>query len=111
MAPNFAIGAVLMMRFAEMAAPYFESAEIIELHHDQKVDAPSGTAMLTAERLAAASDDWIDDPTTDEVVKGARGGRAGPIPVHSVRLAGPGRPPGGPPGHHRPVPEHPPRLL
>jgi len=73
-APNFAIGAVLMMRFAEMAAPYFESAEIIELHHDQKVDAPSGTAMLTAERLAAASDDW--------------GGRAGPIPVHSVRLAG-----------------------
>ena len=87
-APNFAIGAVLMMRFAEMAAPYFESAEIIELHHDQKVDAPSGTAMLTAERLAAASDDWRDDPTKDEVVKGARGGRAGPIPVHSVRLAG-----------------------
>ncbi|HYF44812.1 MAG TPA: 4-hydroxy-tetrahydrodipicolinate reductase, partial [Acidimicrobiales bacterium] len=87
-APNFAIGAVLMMRFAEMAAPYFESAEVIELHHGQKVDAPSGTAMLTAERMAAASDDWIDDPTKDELVEGARGGRAGPIPVHSVRLQG-----------------------
>jgi 4-hydroxy-tetrahydrodipicolinate reductase len=87
-APNFAIGAVLMMRFAELAAPYFESAEIIELHHDQKVDAPSGTAMLTADRMAAASDDWIKDPTKDEVVKGARGGKAGPIPVHSVRLQG-----------------------
>ncbi|NCY16622.1 MAG: 4-hydroxy-tetrahydrodipicolinate reductase, partial [Actinobacteria bacterium] len=52
-APNFAIGAVLMMRFAELAAPYFETAEIIELHHDAKLDAPSGTAMLTAERMAA----------------------------------------------------------
>ena len=87
-APNFAIGAVLMMRFAELAAPYFESAEIIELHHGQKVDAPSGTAMLTAERMAAVSDDWIEDPTKDEVVEGARGGRSGPIPVHSVRLQG-----------------------
>ncbi len=87
-APNFAVGAVLMMRFAEMAAPYFESAEVIELHHGQKVDAPSGTAVLTAERMAAASDDWIEDPTRDEVVAGARGGRAGPIPVHSVRLQG-----------------------
>jgi 4-hydroxy-tetrahydrodipicolinate reductase len=87
-APNFAIGAVLMMRFAELAAPYFESAEVIELHHGAKVDAPSGTAVLTAERMAAASDDWIKDPTKDEVVKGARGGRAGPIPVHSVRLQG-----------------------
>jgi len=87
-APNFAIGAVLMMRFAELAAPYFESAEIIELHHGSKVDAPSGTAMLTAERLAKASDDWIADPTKDEVVKGARGGRAGPIAVHSIRLQG-----------------------
>ena len=51
-APNFAIGAVLMMRFAELAAPYFETAEIIELHHDQKIDAPSGTAMATAQRMA-----------------------------------------------------------
>jgi 4-hydroxy-tetrahydrodipicolinate reductase len=88
-APNFAIGAVLMMRFAEIAAPFFETAEIIELHHDQKVDAPSGTAMLTAERMAAASDDWAQDPTETAVLPGARGG-VGPagIPVHSVRLRG-----------------------
>ena len=88
-APNFAIGAVLMMRFAEMAAPYFETAEVIELHHDGKVDAPSGTAMLTIERMAAASSDWAPDPTTDEVVSGARGGAGqGGIRVHSVRLRG-----------------------
>ena len=88
-APNFAIGAVLMMRFAELAAPYFETAEIIELHHDQKVDAPSGTAMHTAERMAAASSDWAPDPTTKTVVEGARGGvGAGGIHVHSVRLRG-----------------------
>jgi len=87
-APNFAIGAVLMMRFAELAAPYFESAEIIELHHDDKVDAPSGTACATARRIAAASDDWADDPTRDVVADGARGGRVDGIPVHSVRLRG-----------------------
>jgi 4-hydroxy-tetrahydrodipicolinate reductase len=88
-APNFAIGAVLMMRFAELAAPYFETAEIVELHHDAKLDAPSGTAMLTAERMAAASADWAPDPTQTEVVEGARGG-AGPagIRVHSLRLRG-----------------------
>ena len=88
-APNFAIGAVLMMRFAELAAPWFESAEVIELHHDRKVDAPSGTAMLTVERMAAASDSWGDDPTEKEVLPGARGG-TGPagIHVHSVRLRG-----------------------
>lgn len=88
-APNFAIGAVLMMRFAEMASPYFESAEVIELHHDQKVDAPSGTAMLTVERMAKASADWLPDPTTNEVLPGARGGK-GPadIPVHAVRIKG-----------------------
>jgi 4-hydroxy-tetrahydrodipicolinate reductase len=88
-APNFAIGAVLMIRFAELAAPYFDSAEIIELHHDRKRDAPSGTAMLTAERMAAASSDWGDDPTQLEVLDGARGGSgAGGIRVHSVRLRG-----------------------
>jgi 4-hydroxy-tetrahydrodipicolinate reductase len=88
-APNFAIGAVLMMRFAELAAPYFETAEIIELHHDQKLDAPSGTAMLTAERMAAASAEWAADSTTTEVVEGARGGRGpGDIRVHSLRLRG-----------------------
>jgi 4-hydroxy-tetrahydrodipicolinate reductase len=88
-APNFAIGAVLMMRFAEMAAPFFETAEVVEYHHDQKVDAPSGTAMLTVERMAAASSDWADDPTTNEIVDRARGGKGpGGIPVHSVRLRG-----------------------
>jgi len=88
-APNFAIGAVLMMRFAEMAAPWFETAEVIELHHDLKVDSPSGTAMRTVERMAAASDTWAPDPTEREVIPGARGasGPAG-IPIHSVRLRG-----------------------
>jgi 4-hydroxy-tetrahydrodipicolinate reductase len=88
-APNFAIGAVLMMRFAELAAPWFETAEIIELHHDQKVDAPSGTAMRTAELMAAASSDWIPDPTQKLLAKGARGGE-GPagIRIHSVRMRG-----------------------
>jgi len=88
-AANFAIGAVLMMRFAELAAPWFETAEIIELHHDAKIDAPSGTAMRTAERIAAASSDWAADPTTDRVLEGARGGHGpGGIPIHSVRLHG-----------------------
>ncbi len=88
-APNFTIGAVLMMRFAELAAPYFETAEVIELHHDQKVDAPSGTAMSTAERMAAASSEWADDPTEQIVAEGARGGEGpGGIRVHSVRLRG-----------------------
>jgi 4-hydroxy-tetrahydrodipicolinate reductase len=88
-APNFAVGAVLMMRFAEMAAPFFETAEVVELHHDEKVDAPSGTAMLTLERMARASGDWGRDPTTKEVVPGARGG-TGPagVRVHSLRLRG-----------------------
>jgi 4-hydroxy-tetrahydrodipicolinate reductase len=88
-APNFAIGAVLMMRFAELAAPWFESAEIIELHHDAKVDAPSGTAMMTAQRMADAPGRFGDDPTKTFVLEGARGG-AGPagIRVHSVRLRG-----------------------
>jgi 4-hydroxy-tetrahydrodipicolinate reductase len=88
-APNFAIGAVLMIRFAELAAPWFETAEIIELHHDATVDAPSGTAMLTANRMAGASGAWGEDPTRVEVLGGARGG-AGPggIRIHSVRLKG-----------------------
>lgn len=88
-AANFAISAVLMMRFAEIAAPFFDTAEIIELHHDRKVDAPSGTAVTTAQRMATAKGDWAPDPTTHEVIPGARGGR-GPagIPVHSVRMRG-----------------------
>ena len=63
-APNFAIGAVLMMRFAEIAAPFFDTAEIIEIHHDGKADSPSGTAISTAQRMAAASGTWAKDPTT-----------------------------------------------
>ncbi len=93
-APNFAIGAVLMIHLAELAAAWFETAEIVELHHDAKRDAPSGTATLTAERMAAArrsagAGEWGRDPTTDEVLPGARGG-TGPagIHVHSVRLRG-----------------------
>jgi 4-hydroxy-tetrahydrodipicolinate reductase len=88
-APNFAIGAVLMMRFAELAAPWFDTAEVIELHHDKKIDAPSGTAVGTVERMAAASKTWGADPTRTETIAGARGA-AGPggIRVHSVRLAG-----------------------
>lgn len=89
-APNFAISAVLMMRFAEMAAPFFDTAEIIELHHDRKVDAPSGTAVKTAERMGDARDsDFDPDPTTDVVYEGARGGAApAGIRVHSVRMRG-----------------------
>lgn len=88
-ASNYAISAVLMMRFAELAAPYFDTAEIIELHHDAKVDAPSGTAVTTANRMAAASSDWAPDPTQHEVYPGARGG-VGPagIHVHAVRMRG-----------------------
>lgn len=92
-APNFAIGAILMMRLAALAAPYFETAEVIELHHDAKVDAPSGTAILTAERMAAAMEAEgkapIGDPTTSHVLDGARGAE-GPhgIRVHSVRMRG-----------------------
>jgi 4-hydroxy-tetrahydrodipicolinate reductase len=78
-----------MMRFAELAAPFFDTAEIIELHHDQKIDAPSGTAVATAQRMAAASQEWAADPTQHEVYPGARGG-AGPagIRVHAVRMRG-----------------------
>ncbi|WP_420450651.1 4-hydroxy-tetrahydrodipicolinate reductase [Ilumatobacter sp.] len=89
-AANFAISAVLMMRFAEMAAPHFDTAEVIELHHTDKVDAPSGTAVTTIERMAAARDsDFAADPTEVEVYPGARGG-AGPrgIRAHSVRMRG-----------------------
>jgi 4-hydroxy-tetrahydrodipicolinate reductase len=72
-----------------MAAPYFETAEVIELHHDGKADAPSGTAMATARRMAEASPTWAADPTKDFVVAGARGGTGpGGIHIHSVRLRG-----------------------
>ena len=90
-APNFAIGAVLMMEFATKAAKYFESAEIIELHHPNKVDAPSGTAARTAELMSKARKDAgleaMPDATTT-ALDGARGATVGDIPVHSVRLRG-----------------------
>jgi 4-hydroxy-tetrahydrodipicolinate reductase len=90
-APNFAIGAVLMMEFAEKAARYFESAEIIELHHPAKVDAPSGTAARTAELMSAARKaaglGAMPDSTTT-ALDGARGALVGGIPVHSVRARG-----------------------
>ena len=88
-AANFAIGAVLMMRFAEQAAPWFETAEIIEFHHNGKADAPSGTAMETARRMAGASNEWAPDPTRHEVLPGARGGEGpGGIRIHGVRMHG-----------------------
>ncbi|EAP99582.1 dihydrodipicolinate reductase [Janibacter sp. HTCC2649] len=90
-APNFAIGAVLMMAFAQKAAEFYESVEIIELHHPDKVDAPSGTAARTAELVGAARAQAgladVPDATTSDP-EGARGGRAHGIPVHSVRLRG-----------------------
>lgn len=90
-APNFGLGAVLMMNFAEKAAAYFESVEIVELHHPQKADAPSGTATHTAERIAKvrkkAGLGQMPDATTSEI-SGARGARISGIPVHSVRLRG-----------------------
>ncbi|CAM8636500.1 DapB Dihydrodipicolinate reductase [Candidatus Planktophila versatilis] len=90
-APNFAIGAVLMMEFATKAAKYFESAEIIELHHPNKVDAPSGTASRTAELMSAARKEAglpaMPDATTTSLA-GARGATVGDIPVHSVRVRG-----------------------
>ncbi len=90
-APNFAIGALLMMAFAAKAAPFFESVEVIELHHPAKVDAPSGTAARTASMIARARADAGTpagpDATTHDP-DGARGARVDGIPVHSVRLRG-----------------------
>jgi 4-hydroxy-tetrahydrodipicolinate reductase len=90
-APNFAIGAVLSMRFAEQAARFFESVEVIELHHPNKVDAPSGTAYRTAGLIAAARAKAGLGPTPDATtteLSGARGGEVDGVRVHSVRLAG-----------------------
>jgi len=93
-ASNFAIGAVLMMRLAELAAPFMDGVEIVEIHHDGKLDAPSGTALSTAERLGearrgAGGDAWPADRTASQVVPGARGGEGpGGIRIHSLRLPG-----------------------
>jgi 4-hydroxy-tetrahydrodipicolinate reductase len=87
-APNFGVGAVLMMRFAAQAAPYFDSVEIIELHHPNKVDAPSGTARRTAELIAAARDGRPSPDATTDALDGARGADVGGIRIHAIRLAG-----------------------
>ncbi|MCH8075933.1 MAG: 4-hydroxy-tetrahydrodipicolinate reductase [SAR324 cluster bacterium] len=88
-APNFAIGAVLMMRFAAEAVRYLPHVEIIELHHDGKAEAPSGTAIKTAELIAEARPQ-APPPQVEskELAPGARGARAWPVPIHSVRLPG-----------------------
>jgi len=90
-APNFGLGAVLMMQFAAQASKYFESVEIIELHHPNKVDAPSGTAARTAELItearASVNKAAMPDATTTSL-PGARGAKVGDVPVHSVRLRG-----------------------
>ncbi|HUC05155.1 MAG TPA: 4-hydroxy-tetrahydrodipicolinate reductase [Acidimicrobiales bacterium] len=93
-AANFTISAVLLMHLCALAAPFMESAEVIELHHDAKRDAPSGTALRTASAMADARDrahagSLPPDPTTDTVLRGARGGQGpGGIHIHSVRLPG-----------------------
>lgn len=88
-APNFAIGAVLSMHFAKQAAPYFESVEVIELHHPQKADAPSGTAVRTAKLIAEARKGMPPNPdATSTSLPGARGADVDGIPVHAIRLTG-----------------------
>ena len=88
-APNFAIGAVLCMHFAAKAAPYFESVEVVELHHPHKADAPSGTATRTAQLIAAARKGLPPNPdATSTGLPGARGADVDGVPVHSVRVAG-----------------------
>jgi 4-hydroxy-tetrahydrodipicolinate reductase len=89
-APNFAVGAVLMMHLADIAAPHFDGAEIIELHHAGKLDAPSGTALSTARRLASRRRDkpFAHRKAEKETLAGTRGGEEGNVAVHSVRLPG-----------------------
>src|SRR5580765_5719847 len=90
-APNFAIGAVLSMRFAQLAARYYESAEVIELHHPNKADAPSGTAARTASLIAearAAAGMGPEPDATTIAMDGARGASVDGVPVHALRIAG-----------------------
>jgi 4-hydroxy-tetrahydrodipicolinate reductase len=87
-APNFAVGAVLMMRFAAQAAPFFAGAEIVERHHERKVDAPSGTALRTAELMRGARTRAWEAEVGHESLPGSRGGDAGGVRVHSLRLPG-----------------------
>jgi 4-hydroxy-tetrahydrodipicolinate reductase len=86
--PNFSISAILMMRFAAMASHYFPEVEIIEMHHQQKQDAPSGTALKTAQMIAAARKNIKNKLHIKELIPGACGGKYEEIPIHSVRLPG-----------------------
>lgn len=86
--PNFSLGAVLMMKMAELAAPFFENVEIIELHHSAKADAPSGTALKTAESITQKRKKEPVVPTGKETLAGVRGGELKGIKIHSVRLPG-----------------------
>lgn len=87
-APNFALGAVLMMHFAAIAARFFPRAEIVELHHDAKLDAPSGTAIKTAEMIRATREEGAPERPCEERIKGARGGVKDGVHLHSIRLPG-----------------------
>jgi 4-hydroxy-tetrahydrodipicolinate reductase len=87
-APNFAIGAILAMKYAQDCARYFPNVEIIELHHNQKMDAPSGTALRAAELIAAVKTKAAVNLQEKETIPGVRGGRHHEIPIHSVRLPG-----------------------
>jgi len=88
-APNFAVGAVVMIHLAKVASRYFDNAEIIELHHDRKLDAPSGTALATARAMLNVHGKPFGSPVTEkETLKGTRGGQTDGISIHSVRLPG-----------------------
>ncbi|HWJ03902.1 MAG TPA: 4-hydroxy-tetrahydrodipicolinate reductase [Verrucomicrobiae bacterium] len=88
-APNFSIGAILMMKFAQEAAQYFPNVEIIELHHDQKLDAPSGTGLKTAEMIASVRPEFTQGHANEyEKLPGARGGNFKGLRIHSIRLPG-----------------------
>lgn len=86
--PNFSIGAVLMMRYAQAIASYYAAVEIIEMHHDKKQDAPSGTALRTAEMIAEGGGSYSIAEVAREVIAGSRGARVCGIPIHAIRLPG-----------------------
>tara|TARA_B110000879_G_C11128221_1_gene494832 strand:- start:79 stop:813 length:735 start_codon:yes stop_codon:yes gene_type:complete len=87
-APNFSLGAILMMQFSSVAAAYFSEAEIVETHHQQKLDAPSGTAIKTAKLIQEARSTQKNDCVSEELVPGARGAEVSDVNIHSLRLPG-----------------------
>ena len=86
--PNFAIGAVLMMKFSKEAAKYLPNAEVIELHHDGKLDAPSGTAIKTANMISEIRNSFSNPISEKEIIPGSRGGSSQGVKIHSIRLPG-----------------------